>query len=260
MSVDIHPTDHQHTGHGGHGAPRAVRPDRRGSLAAGLVIALALTLVVFAGADRGRHHRVDARRLRARLGADRRPVRPVHRPPPALDRRTGRRDVRHRSRAPRRHTGQRSPDRDGLDVAAVPMLALAAYVWFHSRRDLPGRGRRLLAPVVAVLALASVGATYENVTVLRDQHSYATGPGASYDVGGHRLTSTAAARAAPRSCSTTVSARSPPRGRASSPGSEPPPASAPTTEPGRAGARTPRAAQDGIDGRAGPAHPATRCR
>jgi pimeloyl-ACP methyl ester carboxylesterase len=71
-------------------------------------------------------------------------------------------------------------------VWPVPMLALAVYVWVRVRRDLPGRGRWMVAPVVAVLGLAAVGAVFEDVAVVRDQHTYA-GPGRSYDVGGHRL-------------------------------------------------------------------------
>lgn len=71
-------------------------------------------------------------------------------------------------------------------VWPVPMLALAVYVWVRTRRDLPVRARWILAPVVAVLALAPVAALYENVTVVRDQHTYAA-PGATYVVGGHRL-------------------------------------------------------------------------
>jgi pimeloyl-ACP methyl ester carboxylesterase len=68
----------------------------------------------------------------------------------------------------------------------APMLVLAVFVWLRARRDLPGRGRWLLAPVVAVLALAPVAATYENIAVLRDGSTYA-GPGRSYDVGGREL-------------------------------------------------------------------------
>jgi pimeloyl-ACP methyl ester carboxylesterase len=68
----------------------------------------------------------------------------------------------------------------------APMLALAVYIWVRTRRDLPRRACWMLTPVVALLALAPVGATYENVTVVHDQHTY-TAPGTSYDVGGHRL-------------------------------------------------------------------------
>ena len=68
----------------------------------------------------------------------------------------------------------------------APVLALAGYVWLRARRDLPRRARWTLGPVVAVLALAPLAATYENITVVRDQHT-SIGPGTSYEVHGHRL-------------------------------------------------------------------------
>ena len=51
------------------------------------------------------------------------------------------------------------------------VLALAVWMFRQVRRSLPRRGRRLLVPVVATLALASLGATYANVTVARDSHA-----------------------------------------------------------------------------------------
>src|SRR4051794_19264636 len=71
-------------------------------------------------------------------------------------------------------------------VWPAPMLALAVWMSIQIRRHLPGHGRWILAPVVAVLALAPVAATYENISVVRDRHTYAA-PGSTYDVGGHRL-------------------------------------------------------------------------
>jgi pimeloyl-ACP methyl ester carboxylesterase len=68
----------------------------------------------------------------------------------------------------------------------VGAVALAGHIWIHARRTVPRRGRWMLTAVVGVLALAAVGATYENVSVVRDQHRYA-GPGRTYDVDGHRL-------------------------------------------------------------------------
>lgn len=65
-------------------------------------------------------------------------------------------------------------------------LALAVWMFVQMRRSLTGRGRWLLTPVIAVLALASVGATYENIALTRDQGTYAA-PGTSYDVGGRQL-------------------------------------------------------------------------
>jgi len=44
----------------------------------------------------------------------------------------------------------------------------------------------MLTPIAVVLAVAAAGATYENISVIRDQHTY-TAPGATYDVNGHQL-------------------------------------------------------------------------
>jgi pimeloyl-ACP methyl ester carboxylesterase len=71
-------------------------------------------------------------------------------------------------------------------VWPAPMLALAVYIWFRTRRDLPRRGRWMLVTVVALLTIAPLAATYENIIAVHDQHIY-TAPGTSYDVGGHRL-------------------------------------------------------------------------
>jgi pimeloyl-ACP methyl ester carboxylesterase len=66
------------------------------------------------------------------------------------------------------------------------VLALAVWMLVRMRRALTGRSRWLLTPVVAVLALAALGATYESVTLLRDQHTYPA-PGKTFEVHGHRL-------------------------------------------------------------------------
>jgi pimeloyl-ACP methyl ester carboxylesterase len=66
------------------------------------------------------------------------------------------------------------------------VFALAVWMLVRMRRALIGRSHWLLTPVVAVLALAALGATYENVTLLRDQHTYPA-PGKTYEVHGHRL-------------------------------------------------------------------------
>lgn len=68
----------------------------------------------------------------------------------------------------------------------VPTLALAVSIWVHARRTVPRRGRWMLTGVATVLAVAAVGATYENISLVRDQRTYAA-PGKSYDVNGHRL-------------------------------------------------------------------------
>ena len=54
------------------------------------------------------------------------------------------------------------------------------------RRALTGRVRWLLYPVVAILALIAVGAMYESIALVRDEHRYSM-PGRSYEVAGHRL-------------------------------------------------------------------------
>ena len=66
------------------------------------------------------------------------------------------------------------------------VLPLAGWMFLRMRRSVGGVGRWMLTPVIAVLALAAVGATYENIALVRDQHTYAA-PGKTYDVGGHRL-------------------------------------------------------------------------
>jgi pimeloyl-ACP methyl ester carboxylesterase len=68
----------------------------------------------------------------------------------------------------------------------APTLGLAVYIWVHARRTVPRRGRWMLTAIAGVLGLAAVGATYENISVVRDQHTY-TAPGRTYDVDGHRL-------------------------------------------------------------------------
>jgi pimeloyl-ACP methyl ester carboxylesterase len=68
-----------------------------------------------------------------------------------------------------------------------PVLMLALVVWMSRRiRRSTGSGRRLLTPVVAVLALASLGATYQNVAAARDAHDNPA-PGRMVEVDGHRL-------------------------------------------------------------------------
>jgi pimeloyl-ACP methyl ester carboxylesterase len=60
------------------------------------------------------------------------------------------------------------------------LLALAVWMLPRVRRVRPGRG--LLYPVVAALAVAAVGGGYATVTAPADPM-----PGVAYDVGGHRL-------------------------------------------------------------------------
>lgn len=69
-----------------------------------------------------------------------------------------------------------------------PPIAFALAVWMivQLRRSLSGRVRWLLYPVVASLAIGSVGGMYETAVTAHDQNTY-TAPGTMYDVGGHRL-------------------------------------------------------------------------
>jgi pimeloyl-ACP methyl ester carboxylesterase len=66
------------------------------------------------------------------------------------------------------------------------VLALSGWVFVETRRGVPGRARWVLAPVIATLALASIGAVYANVVLSRDQATFKA-TGKLYDVGGHRL-------------------------------------------------------------------------
>ena len=121
------------------------------------------------------------------------------------------------------------------------MLALAVWMFVQMRRSVTGAGRWLLTPVIAVLALASIGATYENIARHRDQAHLRRPREAATTSAATGCTWTATATAAPPSCSPTASARSPPPGPGSPARSPRPPGSAPTTAPDRAGATTPRA-------------------
>ena len=57
-------------------------------------------------------------------------------------------------------------------------LALAAWMGVQLRRTLAGRIRWMLYPVVAFLAVGAVGGMYESAALARDQHTYAM-PGTS---------------------------------------------------------------------------------
>jgi pimeloyl-ACP methyl ester carboxylesterase len=79
-----------------------------------------------------------------------------------------------------------SPAQQALDWVWPPaMLALAIWLILRVRRQLPS-GRWLLYPVLAMLALASVGGGYETVREAADADAYPM-PGQLIDVGGHRL-------------------------------------------------------------------------
>ena len=77
---------------------------------------------------------------------------------------------------------------DVLDWVWPPaLLALVVWMFMSAHRHLQSRSRRwLLYPVVAILALASVGGIYETVGEALDERTY-TMPGELVDVGDHRL-------------------------------------------------------------------------
>lgn len=66
------------------------------------------------------------------------------------------------------------------------LLALAVWIAVQVRKCLPGRTRWLLYPVVATLAVASLGGMTQTLVAQRDAHEF-TRPGSLFDVGGHRL-------------------------------------------------------------------------
>ncbi|HJQ88413.1 MAG TPA: alpha/beta fold hydrolase [Propionibacteriaceae bacterium] len=66
------------------------------------------------------------------------------------------------------------------------MVALAGWMFTRIRRSVTGKARWVLIPVIAVLAVVSIGGTYENIDATGDQTTSAA-PGKLYDVGGHRL-------------------------------------------------------------------------
>lgn len=71
-------------------------------------------------------------------------------------------------------------------VWPVPVLVLALWMRKQQRAAAPKRVRRLLAPVTAVLVLASLGASYQNVVSL-DDASANPAPGHLYEVDGRKL-------------------------------------------------------------------------
>jgi pimeloyl-ACP methyl ester carboxylesterase len=80
---------------------------------------------------------------------------------------------------------------DGALTAAGwvwPPVALALAVWMEraARRATSGYSRWLLYPVIGLVTVTAIGGIVESVALTRDQGRYPM-PGASYDVGGHRL-------------------------------------------------------------------------
>jgi pimeloyl-ACP methyl ester carboxylesterase len=80
-----------------------------------------------------------------------------------------------------------SPVHEVLHWAWPPaLLALVIWMIVRARRQLRSRSRRLLYPVLVVLALASIGGGYQTVSEAADAKAYPM-PGQLIDVGGHRL-------------------------------------------------------------------------
>jgi pimeloyl-ACP methyl ester carboxylesterase len=82
------------------------------------------------------------------------------------------------------------PDDRLLDHAGWvwPPVVLALVVWMgvQLHRNLDGRVRWVIYPVVASLGIGAVGGMYETAVRAHDQTAYPA-PGTLYDVGGHRL-------------------------------------------------------------------------
>lgn len=77
--------------------------------------------------------------------------------------------------------------RDVLTWVWPPTLfVLALWMFARARRQLPGRSRWLLYPVIAVLLLVSVGGGYQTIGEAVDAKDYPP-PGQLIDVDGHRL-------------------------------------------------------------------------
>ena len=195
MSIDMHPTSHPTSNATSHqddatGPPAAARsgPVARiiaGSLAAGAATALVLALVVFAGGTES----VITGSMLAGFGSGWALIAAL----------TSRYTTRpqHWAVVPAVFMGGTgvalllfTPGYDALTwlgwVWPPAVLALAVWMFVQFRRAVTGAGRRMLIPVVAVLGLASLGATYENIAQHSDQGTYAA-PGKSYQVDGHRL-------------------------------------------------------------------------
>jgi pimeloyl-ACP methyl ester carboxylesterase len=77
-----------------------------------------------------------------------------------------------------------------MDVLAwiwpVPIMGLAAWLIVRVRREVPGRSRWLLYPVVGVLAVFAIGGALETILEATDSGPSADG-GQLVDVGGHKL-------------------------------------------------------------------------
>ena len=184
MSVDIRPT----TGHGRTASSRRTRPVTgvvAASLGAGALMALVLALVVFPGATEAV---ITGSMLLGfgfgwalmAVGCSRMTSRPqrLAAVPAVVMGASGLALVTF------------SPGDAALTaigwVWPLAMVALVVWTFVRVRRDLRGGGRWLVTPVLVVLAAASIGATIENVVLVRDHNSYPA-PGRIFEVAGHRM-------------------------------------------------------------------------
>ena len=119
------------------------------------------------------------------------------------------------------------------------VLALAVWMFVQMRRSLTGVGRWLLTPVIAVLVLAAVGASVPELLRRPATRTPTPPPARPTTSAATGCTWTAAAKAAPPSCSPTAWVRCPPPGPGSPVRSPTPPGCAPTTAQDRAGAKKP---------------------
>jgi len=187
MSVDIHPAGHQHDTATSPTEPKTGPMARiiAGALAAGAAAALVLSLVVFAG---GTESVITGSvligfalgwALIAELTSryTTRPQRWAFVPAGFM----GATGVTLVASAP----GYDAMSR--LSWVWPPVvLAMAVWMFVQVRRSVTGAGGWMLLPVVAVLGLASIGATYENIAERSDQGTYPA-PGKTYAVNGHRM-------------------------------------------------------------------------
>jgi len=187
MSVDIHPTSHRHDTATSSTEPKSGPVGRivAGSLAAGAVAALVLSLVVFAGGTES----VITGSMLTGFGFGWALI-------AALTSRYTTRPQRW-ALVPAGFMGATglalvalTPGYDAMTwlswVWPPVVLAMAVWMFVQVRRSVTGPGRWMLLPVVTVLGLASVGATFENLAERSDQGTYPA-PGESYQVNGHRM-------------------------------------------------------------------------
>ena len=143
-----------------------------GSVAAGLLGAIVLTLGVFGGVRRARHLRLGPARLRRRLGDARLAVGSLHQPASAVGMGAGRQHGRRRADAARR-PARRSGAQHGR-VGVAPGGARARGVDVRPTPPQPRRPRPLAAlPGRRLARVGSVGGMYETAVRAHDQHAYA---------------------------------------------------------------------------------------